>query len=111
MSWARDVWPSERARLMSGHMMPIEREAAEATVEILEMNSWLEDDVKCGVVHIDSPDVPVCSIEVTHKLRDCTFFAPVCANTATYVQEAIDGGWECAGCGEPTVTHVRLSPI
>lgn len=82
MNWARDVWPSERARLMSGHMMPTERQATEATVEILEMNSWLNDELGCEFGHEGT--TPPCSDTVTHQMTDCTGSIHACSHAASW---------------------------
>ncbi len=111
MNWARDVWPSERARLMSGHMMPTERQAVEATVEILEMNSWLEDEMSCQAAHEN--DVPACTVAVTSMLRNCIPGGerPVCAAIGSYAREAIERGSRCINCGEFINAHWHVRDL
>ena len=110
MSWAKDVWPSERARLMSAHMMPIEREAAQATVEILELNSWLDDELKCESQHRDFRNRE-CSVTVTHIAKGCEVPSLACTRQAEWVNSWSSSEIPCGDCGAPCATHWRAVPI
>lgn len=108
MSWARDVWPSERARLMSGHMMPTEREAAEATV-VLELEEWLKDDLACA----SQSSGHDCTVEVSHVAFICLtpdgYF--ICGEAARLATERLSTGWRCDGCQGMARDCWRVVPI
>jgi len=102
MTWAKDVLPSERARLMSGHMVPTEREAFEELRMVLELFRELNNEfgtVRCESSH-HSPFRPVeCSHEVTHiASRECDASSYlICTNAAVENLEKV-GRATCANC-------------
>jgi len=110
MSWARDVWPSERARLMSGHMMPTEREAV-GTLEAVDLEESFKDELKCEAYH-DTRNEAECSVSVTDLASDCGregFFT--CQVAGDYIRAALVSGGTCAGCKADVKTHWRVVPI
>ena len=74
-------------------LMPIEGQVAVA-FEVVELESWLDDELKCQVNHLRSD----CSVEVTHRLRWCDGSSLMCRRAAERNEECIRGGGRCAGC-------------
>ena len=112
MSLARDVWPSERARLMSGHMMPIEREAAVATVEIMQLEEWLEADLKCESEH-RATGKHNCQRVATHLSRTVHMGTRklVCSTAADYITHWRGVEDAVCECGSPIVDCWLLAAI
>jgi hypothetical protein len=96
-----------------GDVLPIEREALVATAEILELESWLEDDIKCQSGHRDARNAR-CTRDVTHLAYTCIVErVPICRACAEYIQLAVDGTWgdRCGGCFESISGHWKTEPV
>lgn len=97
----------EMRRIHWAQAQPIEREALVATAEILELNSWLEDDLKCEVTH----EAIECTVAVTHRAWSCTVPPRnVCSSAAHHVIDSLDRV-TCKGCKLPARKCWRVVPV
>ncbi|SIN72494.1 hypothetical protein [Agromyces cerinus] len=110
MSWARDVWPSERARLMS--MMPIEREAFEESRMVLEL--FRELNKEHGTVECQSPHRHSgCSVEVAYRARDThSDWRFICQSAAdSNARRVAQKGYSCIICLAPAEDCWEQFPV
>lgn len=80
-------------------------------VQVVLMESWLDDDIKCEAHHF--PDgCAECSGNVTHIGSNCLpGERRVCEAAAAYVRRALANRIMCLDCGIPVVDHWRIRPI
>jgi hypothetical protein len=88
----------EMRRIHWAQALPIEREALNATAEILELEESFKDDINCAgadAAHGSNG----CTIEVTHIANGCSKHdVPVCESLVTFKRSRIAIGAQCTKC-------------
>ena len=98
-----------QARTWAG---PVEQQAPAEAIELIELESWLDDELSCECSHVMTGKHN-CQHTVTHfSTVKCTGSAKlVCVVAAQWNLDGIRSGQSCGNCGEPTVECWRVVKV
>ena len=90
-------------------MQPIEKQVHDA-FEVVRLESWLDDDIKCQAEHKDAHN-QVCSGDVTYVFTSCVPPKMVCSNTANHVEYVLSfARADCEYCETTVAEHWKVVP-